>query len=135
MIIAAADVLARKGFDIGTELYVDAIDISPLCFRMSYLQTSLRGIPATIRRGNTLSLEMFDHAVTPAFVGFYAARKEAFDLWRHGTGRGGASFDAEITQQDADAEPAPPERQPQPTIPVARSSRPATRPRQLNLFD
>jgi N-6 DNA Methylase len=32
MIIAAADVLARKGFDIGQCLYVDAIDISPLCF-------------------------------------------------------------------------------------------------------
>ena len=55
MIIAAADVLARKGFDIGTQLYVEAIDISPMCFRMSYLQASLRGIPATIRRGNTSS--------------------------------------------------------------------------------
>ena len=105
MIIAAADVLARKGFDIGTQLYVEASDISPMCFRMSYLQASLRGIPVTIRRGNTLSLEMFDHAVTPAFFGFYAARKEAFDLWRSGEGRGNTSFDAEITQQSAEAEP------------------------------
>jgi len=70
--IAAADALARKGFDIGTQLYVEAIDISQLCFRMSYPQASLRGIPATIRRGNTLSLEMFDHAVTPALFGSYA---------------------------------------------------------------
>jgi hypothetical protein len=72
---------------------------------MSDLQASLRGIPATIRRGNTLSLEMFDHAVTPAFFGFYAARKKAFDLWRSGEGRGNTSFDAEITQQSAEAEP------------------------------
>lgn len=57
MIIAAADVIAGKGFDIARQLYVDATDISPMCFRMSYLQASLRGIPATIRRGNTLSLE------------------------------------------------------------------------------
>ena len=35
MVIAAADVLARKGYDIGRTLYVDATDISPLCFRMS----------------------------------------------------------------------------------------------------
>jgi len=52
MVIAAADALSRQGFDIGRHLYVDAIDISPMCFRMTYLQAALRGIPATIRRGN-----------------------------------------------------------------------------------
>jgi hypothetical protein len=136
MIIAAADVIQRKGFDIGTQLYVEAIDISPMCFRMSYLQASLRGIPATIRRGNTLSLEMFDHAVTPAFFDFYAARKEAFDLWRSGEGRGGTSFDAEITQHDAAAEPEPPEQPRQPAVPAVKGRQPSTgRPRQLNLFD
>lgn len=49
MIVAAADVIAAKGFDVGRQLYVDGTDISPLCFRMAYLQASLRGIPATIR--------------------------------------------------------------------------------------
>lgn len=136
MIIAAADVLARKGFDIGTQLYIEAIDISPMCFRMSYLQASLRGIPATIRRGNTLSLEMFDHGVTPAFFGFYAARKEAFDLWRSGEGRGSTSFDAEITQQNAAAEPP---HQPGPVAPnrppPSRDKPPkVSQPRQLDLF-
>ena len=67
MIIAAADVLERQGFDISQQLYVDATDISQMCWKMSYLQASLRGIPATIRRGNSLSLEMFESAVTPAF--------------------------------------------------------------------
>src|ERR1700722_14722870 len=86
MIIAAADVIERKGFDIGRQLYVDAIDISPLCFRMSYLQASLRGIPATIRRGNTLTLEMFDAAHTPAFFPFYAANHHKVREWQ-GTAR------------------------------------------------
>jgi N-6 DNA Methylase len=135
MIIAAADVIERKGFDIGRQLYVDGTDLSPMCFRMSYLQASLRGIPATIRRGNTLSLEMFDHAVTPAFFSFYATHQERFDAWQRGEGRGAISYDAEITQQDAEAqlnEPGPviPDR------PAAQSrKRKATKPRQLSLFD
>jgi type I restriction-modification system DNA methylase subunit len=81
MIIAAADVIEAKGFDIGRQLCVDGTDISPLCFKMAYLQTSLRGIPATIRRGNTLSREVFDIANTPSFAGFYVTHKERFDAW------------------------------------------------------
>jgi hypothetical protein len=129
MIVAAADVLARKGFDIGQQLYVDATDISPMCFKMSYLQASLRGIPATIRRGNTLTLEMFDAAHTPAFLGFYATHKDAFDAWQRGEGRGAVSYDAEITQQGAEPEPAEPA---PPTVP-ARKRKPDP-PRQLDLF-
>jgi hypothetical protein len=41
MIIAAADVIERRGFDIARQLYVDATDLSPTCFKMSYLQASL----------------------------------------------------------------------------------------------
>ncbi len=135
MILAAADAIERKGFDIGRQLYVDAIDISPMCFRMSYLQASLRGIPATIRRGNTITLEMSDQAVTPAFLGFYATHREAFDAWQLGKGRGGVSHDAEITQQGAAAEP----NEPEPVRPVPPDARThpakASPPRQLKLFD
>ena len=131
MIIAAADVIERKGFDIGRQLYVDATDISPTCFKMSYLQASLRGIPATIRRGNTLTLEMFDAAHTPAFIGFHAANGDGFDAWQRGEGRGVRSYDAEITQQGAEAEPeqdapAPPTAPPRKRKPDAQ--------RQLDLF-
>ena len=119
-----------------TQLYVEATDISPMCFRMSYLQASLRGIPATIRRGNSLSLEVFDHAVTPTFFGFYATHGNAFDGWRRGEGRGGVSHDAEITQHGAEAEPGPPPHQPQPAVPAAKDRRTKTAPpRQLTLFD
>ena len=131
MIIAVADVLERKGFDVALQLYVDATDISPTCFKMSYLQASLRGIPATIRRGNTLTLEMFDAAHTPAFIGFYATHTASFDAWRRGEGRGAVNYDAEITQQGAEPEPAPDE----PALPAAPTrKRKSDPPRQFDLF-
>jgi hypothetical protein len=135
MIVAAADTIERKGFDIARQFYVEGIDISPLCFRMSYLQASLRGIPATIRRGNTLSGEVFEQAVTPAFSGFYATHKAAFDAWQRGEGRGGAaSYDAEITQQDGEAQVIGPD--PPPAQPAApRQQCKPGKPRQLSLFD
>jgi hypothetical protein len=135
MIIAAADVLARKGYDIGQCLYVDATDISPMCFKMSYLQASLRGIPATIRRGNTLSLEMFDQAHTPAFPPFYLTHREAFDAWRRGEGGGAKSYDAEMTQPGPGAdEPGEPAPKPRPA-PARPPVQPTTYSGQLSLFD
>lgn len=118
MIIAAADVLQGQGFDIGRQLYVDATDLSPMCFKMTYLQVSLRGIPATIRRGNSLSLEMFDHAATPAFLPFYLTHREAFDAWR--------------------TEAPAPSVQPvivSPAKPLRPAGKRGTVPAQLNLFD
>jgi N-6 DNA Methylase len=111
MVIAAADVIEKQGFDIGRHLYVDATDISPTCFKMTYLQVSLRSIPATIRRGNTLSGEIFDQAHTPAFLAFYLTHREAFDAWRH---------------------PPPAEPRPAPERPAIQ---PTTYRGQLSLFD
>lgn len=134
MIIAAADAIERRGFDIGRQLYVDGTDISAMCFKMTYLQASLRGIPATIRRGNTLTLETFDQAVTPAFLGFYATHRESFDAWRRGEVRGTGSYDAEITQQNGAAHPDKLEPI-RPTPPASsRQHKPGTT-RQLSLFD
>ena len=134
MMIAAADAIERRGFDIGRQLYVDGTDISAMCFKMTYLQASLRGIPATIRRGNTLALETFDQAVTPAFLGFYATHRESFDAWRRGEGGGTASYDAEITQQNDATNPDKLEPiRPTPPAP-SRQHKPGTT-RQLSLFD
>jgi len=117
MIIAAADVIEKQGFDIGRQLYVDATDLSPMCFRMTYLQVSLRGIPATVQRGNSLSREMFDQAVTPAFRPFYLTHREAFDAW----------------QKERPATPV------QPAMPQVSPLRPSGKPNtvaaQLSLFD
>lgn len=107
MILAAADVLASKGHDIAQTLYVDATDIAPLCWKMTYLQASLRGIPATIRRGNTLSLEVFDAAHTPAFFPFYIANGEKFREWQE-TAALPAKREA-VTARPARPPPAPTE--------------------------
>lgn len=134
MMIAAADAIERRGFDVGRQLYVEGTDISAMCFKMTYLQASLRGIPATIRRGNTLTLETFDQAVTPAFLGFYATHRESFDAWRRGEGRGAASYDAEITQRNDATNPDKLEPV-RPTPPTASRQHKLGPTRQLNLFD
>jgi hypothetical protein len=136
MIIAAADVIERKGFDIGQQLYVDGTDISPTCFKMSYLQASLRGIPATIRRGNTLSLEIFEQAMTPAFFGFYATHQNRFDAWQRGESRGTIACDAVISSQEgAGAKINEPEPVKPGTSAASSRKRETKPPRQLNLFD
>lgn len=53
---------SRHGFNSGLHMLVDAIDLSPLCFHITYLQLTLRGIPALVKHGNTLSGERFAHA-------------------------------------------------------------------------
>jgi type I restriction-modification system DNA methylase subunit len=116
MVIAAADVIEKQGFDIGRQLYADATDLSEFCFRMTYLQLSLRGIPATVRRGNSLSLETFDHAVTPAFLPFLLANGPAFAAWRE-------------EARTAAVQPEPPR------PPMQPSRRPAGDAAQLSLFD
>jgi hypothetical protein len=124
MIIAAADVIARQGFDVASQIYVDATDVSPMCFKMTYLQAALRGIPATVRRANSLSLEMFDHAVTPAFLPFYQTHRAAFDAWQRGPQE--TAQDRPAAQDEARHRPSP-ERRP-PVQPTAYRG-------QLSLFD
>lgn len=77
MVLAAADVLAELGFDPATQMRVLAIDVSLTAFRMAYVQLALRGIPATVVHGNTISLESFAEEVTPAMLDF---RKHHFAL-------------------------------------------------------
>jgi len=71
MVLAAAQTLQDSGFDPGLHMLVNAIDLSPLCFHMTYLQLTLRGIPALVEHGNTPSGERFARAWTPAATAFY----------------------------------------------------------------
>lgn len=68
MVLAYADIVALSGFDIGTTMLVQAVDVSMTAFQMCYLQLAFRGVPAHVIRGNTLSLETFESAWTPAAV-------------------------------------------------------------------
>lgn len=83
MILAFAEVFAECGGVAGTQLFVDATDISRMAFNMTYLQLSLSGIPALVRHGDSLAQQHFDQAFTPPFFPFYAANREAFIAWRH----------------------------------------------------
>jgi hypothetical protein len=71
MILAAADVLERQGFDPAFHMIVKAQDISQLCFHMCFLQLTFKGIPALVERANTLSMEVFEQAWTPHAFRFY----------------------------------------------------------------
>jgi hypothetical protein len=71
MILTAADVLERQGFDPAFHMLVKAQDISQLCFHMCFLQLTFKGIPALVERANTLSMEVFEQAWTPHAFRFY----------------------------------------------------------------
>jgi len=83
MVLAAADTLAQQGFDPGLHMLVSAIDLAPLCFHMTFLQLSLRGIPALVEHGNTLSDERFARAWTPATTAFYLHHGRLFPEAAH----------------------------------------------------
>lgn len=68
MVLAYADIVALSGFDLATTMLVQAVDVSMTAFQMCYLQLAFRGVPAHVIRGNTLSLEVFESAWTPAAV-------------------------------------------------------------------
>jgi len=67
MIIAAREVLLNQGCNPSTDMFVEAIDVDDLCFKMTYIQLSLLGIPARVVRGNTLSMEFYEVLYTPLY--------------------------------------------------------------------
>lgn len=64
MILAAADVMQQQGYDPTQHLLVHAVDISPLCYHMAYVQLTVKGVPAYVEQGNSLTQEGFDGAWT-----------------------------------------------------------------------
>jgi hypothetical protein len=78
MVLACADTLADQGFDPSLHMLVQATDIASLCYHMTFLQLTMRGIAANVEHGNSLSLETFDHAWTPPTVAFYAHHGKLF---------------------------------------------------------
>ena len=67
MIIAFAESLKERNINYQKRIYVEAIDIDDLCYKMSYIQLSLLGIPAKVIKGNTLSYEFEEALYTPLF--------------------------------------------------------------------
>lgn len=64
MVLAAADHLEKLGYDLQLSMLVQAVDLSPLCYYMTYCQLTWRGVSASVIHGNTLSRETFESAWT-----------------------------------------------------------------------
>jgi len=63
MVIAVSKELKQNGFQ-PWHYWVDATDLDAKMFWVSYIQFTLLGIPAVVRNGNTLSMEIRESAVT-----------------------------------------------------------------------
>lgn len=67
MIIAFAESLKESGYNYQHQLYVEAVDIDEICFKMTYIQLSLLGIPAKVIRGESLSMMYYEVFYTPFY--------------------------------------------------------------------
>lgn len=78
MVLAAAETLRQQGHDPARTMLAHAAEISPLCFQMCFLQLAFAGLPALVERMDTLSLERFEAAWTPATAAFYTEHGQLF---------------------------------------------------------
>ena len=67
LIIAFAQTLREHNINYQQKLFVEAIDISEMCFKMTYIQLSLLGIPAKVIQGDSLSLKFQQVLYTPFY--------------------------------------------------------------------
>lgn len=67
MIIAYAETMKDKGYNYRHQLYVEAVDIDEICFKMTYIQLSLLGISAKVIRGDSLTMRYFEVYYTPFY--------------------------------------------------------------------
>lgn len=66
MMIAVANVMRERGF-LPWQYWMRGTDVDWRCFAITYIQLTLLGVPAQVIHGNTLTVQMFDSALT--FVG------------------------------------------------------------------
>lgn len=67
LIIAFAQTLREHNINYQQNLFVEAIDISEMCFKMTYIQLSLLGISARVVQGDSLSLKFQQVLYTPFY--------------------------------------------------------------------
>lgn len=67
MIIAFAEALLEQKINYQQMLYVEATDIDELCYKMTYVQLSVLGIPAKVVWGDSLSMKTHEILFTPFF--------------------------------------------------------------------
>ena len=79
MVLAFAEMLQEQGYHVPMRLLVHAVDVSPPAYYMSYIQFTLKGIPALVVLGNSLTLEVRSSALTMPAYEFYCWRGHLFD--------------------------------------------------------
>lgn len=77
MIIAFAESMKESGYNYQHQLYVEAVDIDEICFKMAYIQLSLLGIPAKVIRGDSLSMRYYEVLYTPFY--FLSGFRDKFE--------------------------------------------------------
>lgn len=80
LIIAFAQTLREHNINYQQKLFVEAIDISEMCFKMTYIQLSLLGISARVVQGDSLSLKFQQELYTPFYFvnGFQVKMKQRY---------------------------------------------------------
>jgi hypothetical protein len=67
MLLAFGDECEEQGIDLG-RVHMTGVDVDLKCVHMAFLQLSLRGIPAVLAHGNSLSAEEWSRWYTPAHI-------------------------------------------------------------------
>jgi hypothetical protein len=83
MLLAVCSVLRGKDINYQRNVYIEATDIDPLCFRMTFIQLALVGASAHVVLGNTLAQTETRRWATPmyhlSFMRSRLARQQAED--------------------------------------------------------
>jgi type I restriction-modification system DNA methylase subunit len=83
MLLAVCSVLKEKDINFQRNVYIEATDIDPLCFRMTFIQLALVGASAHVVLGNTLAQTESRRWATPmfhlSFMSSRLARQQAED--------------------------------------------------------
>lgn len=81
MVLAAAEVLDEMGLDPSICLWVQATDVSDTAYKMAYLQLAACNIPADVIRGDSIRMESWEAAITPAKISFVLHHGERWRAW------------------------------------------------------
>ena len=68
MCIALAETMVERNINYQQCLHITATDVDATAVHMAYLQLSLLHVPAIVVHGNSLSLEVWGHWLTPAHI-------------------------------------------------------------------
>lgn len=78
MVLCAADIVQEKGFEPMDCMSVQVTELNKSTYHMLFVQLALRGIAAQVIHGNSLTLETFESAYTPAAIPFLGKHGRMF---------------------------------------------------------